>query len=107
MKGCPGSQQYMFVDTSVKVALFQCHISSGQSWYQLLQGEGDLNQQSRSWTKTKESKVVQYVFSCRFGQSSLSRCFVSPTAVKELAGNSCPVAPCSTCLSEGVLAEDA
>lgn len=46
-------------------------------------------------------------YSCLFDQSSLPRCFVSPTAVKVLAGSSCPVAPCSNCLSEDVLAEDA
>lgn len=54
----------------------------------------------------KENKDVQYVFRCLFDQSSLSRCFLSPTAVKALAGDCCPVAPCSSCLSKAALAAD-
>lgn len=104
--GCFDSQHCAFTNNQLTAALSQGCILNVQNWYYLEQREGDLGQHNRSWRKIKENKVVQYVFSWLFDQSSLSRCFIFPTAVKVLAGNSCPVAPSSNCLSKAVLAED-
>lgn len=105
MKGCPGSQQCLFVVTPLKAALPHCHIPNVQNWYQPLQGEGVLSQHDRPWRRIKESKV-QCVFCCLFDQSICPDVLCLPQQLGCWLGIAAQLLPAAA-LCQGVLAGDA